>query len=167
MLTIHLSLWSYIHFPSCCKSLLFCCISVTKNKECCPATMNIYLIRYRQEQKILSGISWHGLILDKMLSVDWWCSTCQLCQLTKKERACKKYGLLSPKIAESDTVSLGHDLCWSGGSTPFTISTPSKAYSQLVLTMIYTAIHHRLVWNCQSHKSVSKIYPWFISKHVS
>jgi hypothetical protein len=32
----------------------------------------------------------------------------------KKER--KKYGLVSPKIAESDNVSLGHDLCGSGGS---------------------------------------------------
>jgi hypothetical protein len=34
--------------------------------------------------------------------------------MTKKER--KKYGLLPPKIAESDTVSLGLDLCGSGGS---------------------------------------------------
>jgi hypothetical protein len=28
----------------------------------------------------------------------------------------KKYGLLPPKTAESDTVALGHGLCGSGGS---------------------------------------------------
>jgi hypothetical protein len=50
----------------------------------------------------------------KMLKIDWLCSTCQVCQMTKK--AHKKYGLLPPKIAEYDTVSLGHDLCGSGGS---------------------------------------------------
>jgi hypothetical protein len=42
------------------------------------------------------------------------CYTCQVCQMTKKER--KKYGLLPPKIAESDTLSLGYGLCGSGGS---------------------------------------------------
>jgi hypothetical protein len=35
--------------------------------------------------------------------------------MTKKER--KKYGLPKPKIAESDAVSLGYDLCGSGVST--------------------------------------------------
>jgi hypothetical protein len=49
-----------------------------------------------------------------MLNIDSLCSTCQVCQMTKKER--KKYGLLLPKTAESDTVSLGHGLCVSGGS---------------------------------------------------
>jgi hypothetical protein len=34
--------------------------------------------------------------------------------MTKKER--KKYGLLPPKIAESDIVSLVHGLCGSGGT---------------------------------------------------
>jgi hypothetical protein len=34
--------------------------------------------------------------------------------MTKKER--KKYGLLPPKIAESDIVTLVHGLCGSGGS---------------------------------------------------
>jgi hypothetical protein len=34
--------------------------------------------------------------------------------MTKKER--KKYGLLPPKIVESDTSPLGHGLCASGGS---------------------------------------------------
>jgi hypothetical protein len=55
-------------------------------------------------------------------------------QMTKKER--KKYGLLPPKIAESDTVSLGHGLYGSGGTTPFTIRTPAKTHCLLALTMI-------------------------------
>jgi hypothetical protein len=42
------------------------------------------------------------------------CSTYKICQMKKKER--KKYGLLPPKIAESDTMSLGNGLCGSGGS---------------------------------------------------
>jgi hypothetical protein len=54
--------------------------------------------------------------------------------MTKKER--KKYGMLPPKIAESDTKSLGHGLCGSGGSTPFTIRTPAKTHSLLAFTMI-------------------------------
>jgi hypothetical protein len=36
--------------------------------------------------------------------------------MTKKEHARKKYGLLPPKIAESDTLSLTHGLCVSDGS---------------------------------------------------
>jgi hypothetical protein len=36
--------------------------------------------------------------------------------MTKKERMRKKYGMLPPKIAESDTATLGHSLCGSGGS---------------------------------------------------
>jgi hypothetical protein len=48
-----------------------------------------------------------------MLNIDCLCSTCQICQMTKKER--KKYGLLPPKIAESDTASLGHGLFKCGG----------------------------------------------------
>jgi hypothetical protein len=63
--------------------------------------------------------------------------------MTKKER--KKYGLLPPKIAESDTQPLGHGLCGSGGTTPFTIRTPAKTHSLLALTMIDPAIHHLLV----------------------
>jgi hypothetical protein len=58
--------------------------------------------------------------------------------MTKKE--CKKYGLLPPKITESDTISLGHGLRGSGGTTPFTIMTPAKTHSLLVLTMIDLAI---------------------------
>jgi hypothetical protein len=51
-----------------------------------------------------------------MLNTDCLCSTCQVCQMTKKDHTRKKYGLLPPKIAESDTQSLGHGLCGSGGS---------------------------------------------------
>jgi hypothetical protein len=35
-----------------------------------------------------------------MLNIDFLCSICQVCQMTKKER--KKYGLIPPKMAESD-----------------------------------------------------------------
>jgi hypothetical protein len=47
--------------------------------------------------------------------MDCLCSNCQVCKITKKER--KKYGLIPPKIAESDTVSLGNGLCRSGATT--------------------------------------------------
>jgi hypothetical protein len=43
-------------------------------------------------------MTWPGLTQD----VECLSSTCQVCQMTKKERARKKYGLLPPKIAESD-----------------------------------------------------------------
>jgi hypothetical protein len=78
-----------------------------------------------------------------MLNMDCLCSTCQVCQMTKKER--KKYGLLPPKIAESDTVSLSHGMCGSVGTHPFTIRTPAKTHSMLALTMIYSSRHHWLV----------------------
>jgi hypothetical protein len=65
--------------------------------------------------------------------------------MTKKELLRKKYGLLPLKIAKSDIVSLGHGLYGSGGSLPFTIRTPAKTHSLLALTMIYPAVHHRLV----------------------
>jgi hypothetical protein len=61
--------------------------------------------------------------------------------MTKKENYREKYGLLSPKIAESDIVSLVHGLCGSGGSHPFTIRTPAKTHSLLALTMIDPEIH--------------------------
>jgi hypothetical protein len=60
--------------------------------------------------------------------------------MAKKER--KKYGLLPPKIAESDTLSLVHGLYGSGGTSPFTIRTPAKTHSLLALTMIDPAIHY-------------------------
>jgi hypothetical protein len=56
--------------------------------------------------------------------------------MTKKER--KKYGLLPTKIAESDTISVGHGLCGSGGSiynkntsqTTLSAFTHNDRYSQ-------------------------------------
>jgi hypothetical protein len=48
-----------------------------------------------------------------MLNIDYLCSTCQVCQMTKKNHSNKKYGLLMPKIAESDTESLDHGICGS------------------------------------------------------
>jgi hypothetical protein len=67
-----------------------------------------------------------------MLNIDSLCSTCQVCQTQIR----KEYGLLPPKIAESDTASLGHGLCGSGGATPFAIRTPAKTHSLIALTMI-------------------------------
>ena len=71
-------------------------------------------------------MTWPGLTQD----VEHFCSTCPVCQLTKKER--KKYGLLPPKAAESDPwVMVCVDLVG-----PFTIKTPLKTHSLLALTMI-------------------------------
>jgi hypothetical protein len=72
-----------------------------------------------------------------MLNIDCLCSTCQLCQMTKKERSRKKYGLLPPKIAESDTVSLCHGMSGSGGSI-YNKDTSQNTLSSslLALTMI-------------------------------
>jgi hypothetical protein len=53
------------------------------------------------------------------LNIDCLCSSCQVCQMTKKQKERKKYGLLPPKISESDTVYLGHGLC-----ATFSISNP-------------------------------------------
>jgi hypothetical protein len=60
-------------------------------------------------------MTWPGLTQD-VESLIFLYSTCQICQMTKKDPECKKYGLLPPKIAESDAASLGHGLCRSGGS---------------------------------------------------
>jgi hypothetical protein len=95
----------------------------------------------RTEKTIRNIMTWPGLTQD----VDCLCSTCQVCQMTKKEHMHKKYGLLPPKIAESKTQSLGHGMCGSGGTNPFTISTPSKTHSLLALTMIGPATLHWLV----------------------
>jgi hypothetical protein len=75
---------------------------------------------------------WLGLTQD----VERLCSTCPVCQLTKRER--KTYGLLPPKIAESDPwVMIYVDLVG-----PFTIKAPLKTHSLLALTMISS---HRMV----------------------
>jgi hypothetical protein len=57
-------------------------------------------------------MTWPGLTKDFEQSLIMFYLS--VCQMTKKER--KKYGLLPPKIAESDIVSLRHGLCGSGGS---------------------------------------------------
>jgi hypothetical protein len=64
--------------------------------------------------------------------------------MTKKER--KKYGLLPPKIAESDNVPLGHDMCGSGGSI-YNKDTSQNILSGslLALTMIDPEVHHCLI----------------------
>jgi hypothetical protein len=59
--------------------------------------------------------------------------------MTKTEP--KKYGLLPPKIAESDPwVMVYVDLVG-----PFTIRTPAKTHSLLALTIIDPKTQHRLV----------------------
>jgi hypothetical protein len=88
----------------------------TDDKEYCHGTMNIYFMQEIQEHKRISGIPWHGLVLHKMLNIDCLCYTCQVYQITKKDRVRKKYGLLSPKTAESDMVTLVHSLWGSGES---------------------------------------------------
>jgi hypothetical protein len=62
-------------------------------------------------------------------------------KMKKKER--KKYGLLPPKIAESDTASLGYGLCGSGGSIYNKDTSQNTLFVPLLaLTMIYPAIKH-------------------------
>jgi hypothetical protein len=59
--------------------------------------------------------------------------------MTKKDPKLKKYGLLTPKIAESDTKSLGHGLCGSGGS--IYNKAAIKTHYLLALTIIDPATH--------------------------
>jgi hypothetical protein len=56
--------------------------------------------------------------------------------MTKKKHERKKYGLLQPKIAEYDVISLGHGFCESFGISPFTIKTTAKTHSLLALIII-------------------------------
>jgi hypothetical protein len=66
--------------------------------------------------------------------------------MTKKEKERKKYGLLPPKIAESDTASLGHGLCGSGGSIYNKDTSQNTLFvSLLALSMIDPAIQHCMV----------------------
>jgi Integrase zinc binding domain len=86
----------------------------------------LHLGKTRTEHTIRNTMTWPGLTQD----VERLCSTCSVCQLTKKER--KKYGLFPPKTAESDPwVMVCVDLV-----DPFTIKTPLKTHSLLSLTMI-------------------------------
>ena len=76
-------------------------------------------------------MTWPGLTQD----VERLCSTCPVCQLTKKER--KKYGLLPPKKAESDPwVMVCVDLVG-----PFTIKTQDT----LTAGTHYDRSSHRMV----------------------
>jgi hypothetical protein len=66
-------------------------------------------------------MTWPGLKQD----VERLCSTCPVCPLIKKDRACNKYGLLPLKVAESDHwVMFCVDL-----AGPFTMKTPYKTHS--------------------------------------
>jgi hypothetical protein len=118
-------------------------------------------IQERQEQKGPPGISWDSLVLHNILNNDCLCTTCQVCQTTKKDHKCKKYELIPPKIAESDTYP------WFMACVDivneFTIRKSSKTSSLIALRMIDTSIHHRLVWKFQNHKEVSNIHPGFVS----
>jgi hypothetical protein len=99
----------------CYKEKTYIPQSLRQQKRSTPGIMNIYFIRDRLELKRLSGISRNGLVLDKVLNIYCLCSTCQVFKMTKKEQKRKKYRLLPPKRAESDTLSFGHVLCGSGG----------------------------------------------------
>jgi Integrase zinc binding domain len=80
----------------------------------------------RTEKTIRNTMTWPGLTQD----VERLCSTCPVCQSTKRER--KIYSLLPPKIAESDPwVMVCVDLVGA-----FTIKTLLKTHSLLALTMI-------------------------------
>jgi hypothetical protein len=75
----------------------------TINNEYYASTMKIYLIRYRQVQKIRLGMPQYGQVLHKMIHVDYIFSTCQLCQITKNESISKIYGLLAD-VTENSRV---------------------------------------------------------------
>jgi hypothetical protein len=119
----------------CCKDNkqdLHSSIIETNNKEYFPGTMNIYFIRHRLELKRLSGIPRHGLVLQKILNIDCFCSIFHLCQTTNKDHARKKYGLHTHQNVESDPwIMVCVDLVG-----PFMIKTPARTHSMLVLTMI-------------------------------
>jgi hypothetical protein len=90
-------------------------------------------------------MTWPGLTQD-VEHIDFLCSTCQVCQMAKKEPTRKKYGLLPPKIAESDNVPLVHGLCRSGGSIYNKDTSQNTLFVSLIaLTMIDPEIKHRLV----------------------
>jgi hypothetical protein len=66
--------------------------------------------------------------------------------MTKKEHTHKKYVLLPPKLAESDTLSLGHGLCGSVCSiyNKETIQNTLSVH-MLEITKIDPEIHHLMV----------------------
>jgi hypothetical protein len=79
--------------------------------------------------------------------------------MTKKER--KKYGLLPPKITESDPwVMICVDLVG-----PFTIRTPTKTHSLLALTMTDPVIKKGWfeIVEATNKSATSNIHPGFVS----
>jgi hypothetical protein len=84
-----------------------------------------------------------------MLNKDCLCSTCQVCQMTKKER--KKCGLIPPKTAESDIISLVHGLCGSGGSI-YNKDTSLNTFSSPLLESIMWVMAFREIENLMSMK---------------
>jgi hypothetical protein len=90
-------------------------------------------------------MTWPGLTQDD----EHLCSTCQVCQMTKKER--KKYALLLQKIAESDIVSLIDVLCESGGSI-HNKDTSQNTLSACTHNDRSSQKSTRMGFYCQSHK---------------
>jgi hypothetical protein len=85
--------------------------------------------------------------------------------MTKKERVGKKYGLLPPKIAESDPwVIVCVDLVGT-----FTISTPTKTHSLLALTMIDPATGWFEIVKAKQHPSrICFITPgWHVTRDLN
>jgi Integrase zinc binding domain len=77
-------------------------LSVIKTEKKVLSWYHEYLLHPGQtctENTIGNTMTWPGLTQDGERLY----STCPVFQLTKKERGCKKYGLLPPKVAESDT----------------------------------------------------------------
>jgi hypothetical protein len=98
-----------------------------------------------------------------MFNIDRLCYTCQVCQITKKEPTRKKYGLLPPKIAESDTISLVHGLCGSGGSIyNKDTSQNTLSFNLLALTMIDLANGWFEIVEA-TNKSATSIQDFFIT----
>jgi hypothetical protein len=70
------------------------------------------------------------MVLQKILDIDCLCLTHQVFQMTKTEQICKKYGMLSLKIAESEKQSPGNCQIGSNGSiyNKDTIQTDHSAF---------------------------------------
>jgi hypothetical protein len=107
----------------------------TEDKVYCPYTMNAYFTKKTIKNTMTSS--------DLTKDVQRLRSTFQVCQMTKKEQTRKIYGHLSPKIAESDIVSLAHDPCGSGRFIC------NKNTRQNALPVCAHNIISRLVWNRQ------------------
>jgi hypothetical protein len=88
--------------------------------------------------------------------------------MTKKERESKKYGLLPPKIAESDIVSLGQGswfvwIWWVPSIYNKDTSQNTFSASMLVLTMIDPATGWFEIVETTNKSATSNIHPGFVS----